>query len=379
MSRILFIEPYYGGSHKSFADGYITHSSHEIELVSMPARKWKWRMRGAAMWLAGRLPDFEPELLLASDYLDLASFCSFLPPHLARLPRAVYFHENQLTYPLDAHTWRDYQYGLTNITSCLAADRVFFNSHYHRESFLGAVDELLRRMPDYVPKEVPAKILEKSDVVPVGIGTGEIDAAVPAAGRMRNDGPLHLVWNHRWEFDKGPGEFFEAMKELDERGAEFWLSVLGQAFRDVPDMFGRMERELGHRLRHFGFEQERRTYLRKLGGGDVVLSTASHEFFGISVLEAVYAGCVPLLPARLSYPELIPPHLHEECLYNSKEELLLKLEKWAGAPDGVRERNYKHVAEPYGWENVAPALDARLSSCMRRTEERDERISPHIS
>jgi hypothetical protein len=36
----------------------------------------------------------------------------------------------------------------------------------------------------------------------------------------------------------------------------------------------------------------------------IVLSTAIHEFQGISVLEAVSRGCVPLLPNRLSYTEI---------------------------------------------------------------------------
>jgi len=41
-----------------------------------------------------------------------------------------------------------------------------------------------------------------------------------------------------------------------------------------------------------------------------VLSTARHEFFGIAVVEALLAGCLPWLPDRLSYPELLPPALH---------------------------------------------------------------------
>lgn len=134
MLRILLIEPYYGGSHKAFTDGYIKYSKHKIKLLSMPARKWKWRMRGAAIWLAERLPDFEPDIILASDYLDLAAFSALAPAEVSLIPRVVYFHENQLTYPLDSHARQDYQFGLTNITTCLAADRVLFNSHYHQKS-----------------------------------------------------------------------------------------------------------------------------------------------------------------------------------------------------------------------------------------------------
>ena len=53
--RFLFIEPFYGGSHRDFADGWVAHSRHTIELVTLPARFWKWRMRGAALYLVPRI------------------------------------------------------------------------------------------------------------------------------------------------------------------------------------------------------------------------------------------------------------------------------------------------------------------------------------
>ena len=53
MSRLLevaILEPYYGGSHATFVDTLAERSRHRISVVSLPARKWKWRMRGAAIW-----------------------------------------------------------------------------------------------------------------------------------------------------------------------------------------------------------------------------------------------------------------------------------------------------------------------------------------
>ena len=67
---------------------------------------------------------------------------------------------------------------------------------------------------------------------------------------------------------------------------------------------------LGPRLVHFGFAESEAAYARLLWDADVVLSTAVHEFFGVSVVEAVYCGAAPVLPNRLSYPELIPPEFH---------------------------------------------------------------------
>ena len=47
-------------------------------------------------------------------------------------------------------------------------------------------------------------------------------------------------------------------------------------------------------------------YRRLLWEATLTFSTADHEYFGISILEAAYAHTLPLLPARLSYPEIIP-------------------------------------------------------------------------
>ena len=56
-----------------------------------------------------------------------------------------------------------------------------------------------------------------------------------------------------------------------------------------------------------GYEPDRMRYWERLARCDWVLSTATHEFFGLAVAEALLAGCLPWLPDRLSYTELLPP------------------------------------------------------------------------
>jgi len=51
------------------------------------------------------------------------------------------------------------------------------------------------------------------------------------------------------------------------------------------------------------------------------VSTAIHEFFGVSVIEGILGGCFPLCPNSLVYPE----YLGKDNLYNSKEELVGKM------------------------------------------------------
>jgi hypothetical protein len=102
MLNIWLIEPYYTGSHRAWADGYTDLSRHSIELLTLPGRFWKWRMQGGAVTLAGiaQQLDQAPDLFLASDMLNLPIFLSLGGARLASVPVALYFHENQLTYPL---------------------------------------------------------------------------------------------------------------------------------------------------------------------------------------------------------------------------------------------------------------------------------------
>ena len=365
MINVLAIEPYYGGSHKSFIDGYRAHSSLRVDLIAMPARKWKWRMRGAALHVADMLPGEGVDVVLAGDFLDLAALRGLRPDALAGVPVAVYFHENQLTYPVADEDERDYQYGFTNITSCMAADRVIFNSAYHAEDFVAAADRLLGRMPDNVPQDVARRIRARSAVIPVGVDLDAVDRARASAAPRA--GPLKVLWNHRWEFDKGPGEFFDVMGELADEGGEFELAVVGETFRAWPPVFDRARERFAGRLKAFGYVEDRGEYLRLLAECDVVVSTAVHEFFGIAVVEAIRAGCAPLLPARLSYPEILPAHCHAEHLYGSREDLLDRLRRWMSSPAEARAIDLAEEMRRFNWPEVAPRLDAELEA-LRATE-----------
>ncbi len=358
MLRILALEPYYGGSHKAFLDGYREHSRHSVELLTLPPRKWKWRMRGAALTMGELIEEKRGrfDALLASDYVDLAGLVGTRPDALQGVPRVAYFHENQITYPLPAEDQRDYQFGFTNITTCLAADRVLFNSQYHLDSFLKGVDRLLGRMPDHVPEWAAQRIRQRAEVVPVGVDLAAIDANRDRA--IRPDGPLTILWNHRWEYDKGAQTFFELMMELQDEGHEFLLAVTGQEFRTVPPVFDEARERLGARLRNFGYVESRADYCKLLLESDVIVSTAMHEFFGIAVVEAVHAGCVPLLPNGLSYPELLPGRCHDVCLYEDRDDLKGRLIRWLGRPDEARSLDFSAEVRRFGWHQVAPMLDA---------------------
>ncbi len=71
--------------------------------------------------------------------LDLATFLGLTRDLTAGVPVALYFHENQLTYPLPPGRARDLAFPWINYTGALAADTIFFNSAFHRRAFLEAL------------------------------------------------------------------------------------------------------------------------------------------------------------------------------------------------------------------------------------------------
>ena len=362
--RILALEPYYGGSHQAFLDGWSRSSRHQWTILPLPAYKWKWRMRHAAVTLADRVRDKLArgecwDLLFCSDMLNLAEFLGLAPQEICALPNLLYFHENQLTYPVRVENERDYQFAMTNMTSALAADAVWFNSAFHKNSFLNALEALLRRMPDYQPLEAIARLEAKAQVFSPGV-----NGSAPRGSRR--PGPPRILWAARWEHDKNPGEFFEAIGHLKDRQIPFRISVLGERFREVPEVFAWARQHFADRIDRWGYEEDRTDYETALLEADVFVSTATHEFFGLSAVEATLAGAYPLVPRRLAYPEVfdlrgdgtaerffyedgaigLADRLADLARHVESNESLLQ----ATAPIRGRLRRFE-------WPNLAPVLD----------------------
>jgi glycosyltransferase involved in cell wall biosynthesis len=162
-------------------------------------------------------------------------------------------------------------------------------------------------------------------------------------------GPLCIVWPHRWEHDKDPSTFFSVLLELERsHSVSFSLIVLGESYGEHPPIFAEALSQLSpNSIRHWGFAQSRADYEHLLSQGDVVVSTAQHEFFGVAMLEACRAGCVPLVPDRLAYKELYPNEQHR---YRTRTQLLKKLKEYCQHVDYVRQRAPKRETNEFEWE-----------------------------
>ena len=362
--KFLFLEPFFGGSHRDFAEGLICGSQYDIDLLTLPARFWKWRMRGAALYFVKKIADLQQYSgLITTDLMSLSDFKaltgSTCPPAL------VYFHENQLTYPLAPGEHMDYQFGFTDITTALAADRVLFSSQTHRQDFFENLPRFLKMMPEYRPGWVVDEIRSKTGVLYPG-------CRFPAAGaygeESRPGRPPLIIWNHRWEFDKNPEDFFDALDTVLDRRADFRLALLGENFQAVPKAFIAARARYGERIVQYGYEESRSEYIKWLKRGSIVISTACQENFGISVVEAIRYGCIPLLPDRLAYPEIIPQRFHNRVLYQNTDQLVEKLIRRLIDPsafDDLRRGLSKEMGK-FAWENIIGRYDEELVKLARR-------------
>jgi glycosyltransferase involved in cell wall biosynthesis len=319
--NIIFVESFYGGSHKSFLDGLVKYSRHDITPITLPSRFWKWRLRSAALYIAEEYGAAlrQCDLIVATDLINLADLKA-----LSRFtcPAIFLLHENQLTYPTPEGEKPELNFGFVNLVSALAADRCIFNSQYQLQEFDYALKQFINDIPEFVPEQAHQQVLAKSQVIYMGLDfSGFRHRPV-----LDNPKPI-ILWNHRWEFDKQPEVFFKHMYRLDAEGFDFELLLLGENFQMHPKEFIEAREKLGPRIRQFGYAESVYDYARYLAMSDIVVSTAIQENFGFAIIEAMYCHTLPLLPKRLSYPEILPKKFHEQFLYSSEEELASKLRR----------------------------------------------------
>jgi glycosyltransferase involved in cell wall biosynthesis len=172
----------------------------------------------------------------------------------------------------------------------------------------------------------------------------------------KNKTPL-IVWNHRWEYDKNPGAFFEALCRLVERGIAFDVAVMGENFTQVPDQFLEARETLGNRVVQFGYVDGFADYARWLFRADILPVTSIQDFFGAGVAEAVYCGCRPLLPLRLAYPELIPEKHHPSVFYEHDYQFEDRLEQMLLQPRQPADQELKAAMLHFDWRRMAGIYD----------------------
>ncbi|XP_037831945.1 glycosyltransferase-like domain-containing protein 1 isoform X2 [Kryptolebias marmoratus] len=378
LPSVLLLEAFYGGSHKQLID-LLKENIEDCSVFTLPAKKWHWRARTAALYFSQIVPTCPSyRVLFSSSVLNLCELVA-LRPDLACLKKVLYFHENQLVYPVRKDQDRDFQYGYN------------------------------QKIPDHRPKDLDQLIRPKCVVLSYPIQFPDVNSLLPEHKRMRclrgsaetsqaddiitpqdeqqtvgsEEGfcngtcesrpvltpvrgvesadevePLHIVWPHRWEHDKNPELFFNTLLKLKERRLNFHVSVLGETFTDVPESFSSARHLLESNILNWGFLSSKDQYLQVLCDADVVVSTSKHEFFGVAMLEAVHCGCFPLCPKALVYPEIFP----EAYLYSTPEQLCKRLQQFCRRPSVPRKHVVMVDTSLFSWAFLKPQFQTLLTA-----------------
>ena len=361
---MLLVEPYYGGSHASWVDGIKKHSKHKITCVTHPDSYWRWRLRGGAVTLAEETKAAvttvgKIDLALVPSMVDLSAWLGLTRKTLKDIPTVLYLHENQLNYPVKPGEKINDEFAITNWRSLLAADEIWFNSDFQRQALFQALPSLLHKAPDFSHEYLITEVKKRTRVVPVGVELQDLQGS-----KRKEEIPL-ILWNQRWDYDKNPEEIASSILQLADEKIDFNIALVGENVRNNPHELLEVRDQLGERVVEFGF-LPRDDYLRLLNKADVVISAAKHEFFGISVVEALAAGAIPVLPNHQSYPEIIPEPWHTSALYTPGElvdrlrDVLLNLDTWSSTTEGLAQEMQK-----YDWSVMIDTYDSLIESVIK--------------
>lgn len=340
--RILLLSAYQADSHAWWTD-WLQQSFPTIDwrLLTLPGRHFKWRIRGNPLSWMDQIAEAGEgvDRLIATSMVDLATLRG-LHPALAAIPTDYYFHENQFAYPVGPDQRPSVEPQIVQLYGALSADRLLFNSAWNRDSFLDGVDRLLARMPDAVPTGIRERLAPKTAVLPVPIADSSSTDAIRDPGL--------ILWNHRWEYDKAPEVFAEALLPLAAAGHAFRLALLGARPAQPPPALARIQTALDTRIIANG-RVPRAEYDALLRRAGIVVSTALHEFQGLGMLEATAAGATPLVPDALVYPEQYPA----ACRYppGDADALAARLADWLtqGPPPAPSVQGYTSQALRPRW------------------------------
>lgn len=324
--RVLLLSAYEAVSHRYWADSLMANLPEVAwQTLSLPPRHFAWRIRGNPLswWLKEHETLNQPyDVVLATSMVDLATLIGLFP-HLGRARKIVYFHENQFAYPESSDQMPQVEAKMVNLYAALAADTVVFNTAYNRDSFFTGVRAFLKKMPENLPAAKPLEALcSRAHVLPVPltpIGEANANGSIPQ----------RIVWNHRWEYDKNPDDFFNVLIALSEQGVDFELAVLGQRFRQTPAIFDIAQEKLAAHIVAWGPQPEQE-YRELLVTAGIVVSTTWHEFQGLAIMEAAQQGALPLVPDRLCFPELYTDSYRYD---GTSEGLYQRLHAWLTTPE----------------------------------------------
>ena len=137
---------------------------------------------------------------------------------------------------------------------------------------------------------------------------------------------------------------------------------MGESYKNSPPIFKKAKKELASEIIHFGYADTFEKYATFLSKADFLPVTSRQDFFGGSVVEAIYCNCIPILPKRLAYPEHIPNEYYDWVFYNGQNDFFQKLKERVIEFRQPKNQVLSDFVARYDWSILAPVYD---SQCQR--------------
>ena len=344
---ILALEPFFGGVRRHILEAMVRYSRHRWTVLKLPPRRIERRLSAAANWFSEQLSRHwvgRVDLLFTSEAMNLASLFRLMPP-LAKHPSVVYFHDNQLP---DLSSFRDDPLDLVNLNTATAATELWFNSGYHKRTFMIRAAALVDRHPELSSRSPIPSISAKSRLMPPPIDLSPVHEIQTNEKIARN--PRTLFVETR---EADIHLLNQAFAELRERAVNFSAVTLGP-IKDLDPLVPRTTIS----------EYDDVGQVRAMFSCGVVTSARTEAASDYQVLRALAAGCRPVLPDGGVYPELVPDALRKQCLYDiSPEGLADRLAEAMDSSfwqmDGIR-TSFKS----YDAINACRAIDERVEQLV---------------
>lgn len=290
-------------------------------------------------WFRKAFYEREIDLLLMSESLNYLALYTMYREYFKALPSIMFIHCTELDFnPLirsQSSLWGE-------LGAMTVVDRVHFFSDFSKRI-------TLQRAKEYLSDKQIDVIDKKSQVMPLPIELSALDSTDQV--REHAIQPLHLLYNHRLDPDKGYLIFLKALDAIHEKGIEFRLYLCGQPSSSSRDpLVQKYLQRWGSKVLHYGLVTDRQRYKDILYDSDIVINTCE-EVMGISMIEAVYCGCWPVIFDDGALPDIFGTDCHK---YKTTEDLVQLLQMVLTAQSWKRNKA-RHRVVGFDWKLQASA------------------------
>ena len=127
------------------------------------------------------------------------------------------------------------------------------------------------------------------------------------------------------------------------------MILTGEQFDSIPSPLLLIQEEFHQEILHQGYAKSREEYHALLERSDFVIHSPKQEYFGISVLEAMSKGVIPLLGEGTAYEDWCD----ESFITSSPSMIRERFRSYAANPAPHR-KLAKQIPQQFDWDNVIP-------------------------